>query len=264
MMRLQKRLQTLKEKGQKALIPFITAGDPDIETTIKLVLELEKAGADIIELGLPYSDPLADGPVLQRAASRSLEKGMDTDRYLDMVAQIREKTELPLVSLAYVNSLFQYGWDLFGKRAEETGLDAVIIPDLPKEARFFQGHPLSPLPIVEIRLVAPTSGKRIREIARDAEGFLYCIASRGVTGPRDTLSEDLKEFMNQVRRESNCPTALGFGISSPEMVMEIRDLADGFIVGSALVEKIEKGIENESDLSEAVQFVADLRKALDQ
>ncbi len=264
MKRLQKRFHTLKENGRKALIPFITAGDPDVDATLELVLDLEKAGADVIELGLPYSDPLADGPVLQRAASRALEKGMDTDRYLEMVAQIRKKTELPLVSLAYVNSLFQYGWDLFGKRAEEAGLDAVIIPDLPKEARFFEGHALSPLPITEIRLVAPTSGKRIREIARDAEGFLYCIASRGVTGARASLSEDLKEFMNQVRRESNCPTALGFGISSPEMVTEIRELADGFIVGSALVEKIEAGMEKGSDFSAAIEFVVDLRNALDQ
>ncbi|RQD68069.1 MAG: tryptophan synthase subunit alpha [Tindallia sp. MSAO_Bac2] len=264
MKRLDNRFKLLKENGKKALIPFITAGDPDMNTTIQLVSELEKAGADIIELGLPYSDPLADGPVLQRAASRALDKGMDTDRYLEMVAEIRKKTELPLVCLGYVNSLLQYGWDLFGKRAEEAGLDAVIIPDLPKEARFFEGHALSPLPITEIRLVAPTSGTRIKEIAENAEGFLYCIASRGVTGSRTSLSEDLQDFMSMVRGESNCPTALGFGISSPEMVAEIRDLADGFIVGSALVEKIEEDLRNGSDFSEALKFVVELRSALDQ
>ncbi len=137
MKRIQNRFQALAESGKKALIPFITAGDPGVDATIKLVLELEKAGADIIELGLPYSDPLADGPVLQRAANRALENGMDTDCYLEMITEIRKQTEIPLVSLAYANSLFQYGWDRFGKRSKESGLDAVIIPDLPKEARFF-------------------------------------------------------------------------------------------------------------------------------
>ncbi|SFH55446.1 tryptophan synthase, alpha chain [Tindallia magadiensis] len=264
MTRINKKFMSLKEDKKKALIPFIMAGDPDIDTTIKLVLELEKAGADIIELGLPYSDPLADGPVLQRSAKKAIEKGMDMDQYLKLIESIRKKTEVPLVGLVYVNSLLQYGWDDFGKCAEKAGLDGVIIPDLPKEARFYDGYALSPLPITEIRLVAPTSGERVRTIAKDADGFLYCIASKGVTGARNTLDEGLKTFMTQVRQETNCPTALGFGISSPEMVMEIRELADGFIIGSSLMEKLDEDVKSNKGFVKTIDFIATLREALDK
>ena len=265
--RISQCFLSLEKEGRKALIPFVTAGDPDAETTLAIIEGLEKAGADIIELGMPYSDPLADGPVLQRAAQRALVAGMTPTAYLQLIGRARAQTQLPLVGLVYVNTILQYGWEAFGREAAEAGLDGIVIPDLPQEARFYGGKPLPPLPLTEIRLVAPTSQKRIRNIVRNAEGFLYCIAALGVTGARKHLSDlatDLEPFMNTVKSESACPTALGFGISTPEMVKDIRHLAHGFIVGSALVEKLEEGIKAGKGATPALDFVQSLRDALDQ
>jgi len=265
--RISQCFSFLKKEGRKALIPFVTAGDPDAETTLAIIDGLEKAGANIIELGMPYSDPLADGPVLQRAAQRALAAGMTPTAYLQLIRQARAQTQLPLVGLVYVNTLLQYGWEAFGREAAEAGLDGIVIPDLPREARHYGGKPLPPLPLTEIRLVAPTSKQRIRQIAQEADGFLYCIAALGVTGARKHLSDlatNLEPFMEMVTRYSACPTALGFGISSPEMVKDIRHLADGFIVGSALVEKLEEGINSGSGITPGLDFIQSLREALDQ
>lgn len=265
--RISQCFSSLKKEGRKALIPFVTAGDPNAETTLNIIEGLEKAGADIIELGMPYSDPLADGPVLQRAAQRALIAGMTPAAYLQLIGRARAKTQLPLVGLVYVNTLLQYGWEAFGREAAEAGLDGIVIPDLPQEARHYKGKPLPPLPLTEIRLVAPTSKQRIKNIVIDAQGFVYCIAALGVTGARKHLSDlanDLEPFMETVTRYSACPTALGFGISSPEMVREIRHLADGFIVGSALVEKLEAGIDAGSGITPAMNFIHSLREALDK
>lgn len=265
--RISQCFSSLKKEGRKALIPFVTAGDPDEETTLAIIAGLEKAGANIIELGMPYSDPLADGPVLQRAAQRALAAGMTPTAYLELIRRARVQTQLPLVGLVYVNTILQYGWEAFGREAAEAGLDGIVIPDLPQEARHYNGKPLSPLPLTEIRLVAPTSHQRIKNIVSNAQGFVYCIAALGVTGVRKHLTDlatDLEPFMATVTRYSACPTALGFGISSPEMVKDIRHLADGFIVGSALVEKLEAGINAGSGITPAMNFIQSLRDALDQ
>jgi tryptophan synthase alpha chain len=265
--RISRCFSSLNQQDRKALIPFITAGDPDVDTTLAMIAGLEEAGADIIELGMPYSDPLADGPVLQRAAQRALKAGMNPTAYFDVIRRAREHTQLPLVGLVYVNTLLQYGWEAFGREASQAGLDGIVIPDLPLEARFYAGNPLAPLPLTEIRLVAPTSHQRIRHIARDAEGFLYCIAALGVTGVRKHLSDlatDLEPFMDTVKQHATCPTALGFGISSPEMVRDIRHLADGFIVGSALVEKLENGMASGKNTAPALAFIRSLREVLDE
>ncbi|SMP61654.1 tryptophan synthase subunit alpha [Anoxynatronum buryatiense] len=262
--RIAHRFTSLKEAGRKALIPFVTAGDPSASVTLEMITGLEAAGADTIELGMPYSDPLADGPVLQRAAQRALEAGMTPNAYFQLIKEARRRTELPLVGLVYVNTLFQYGWEAFGQQAANAGLDGLIIPDLPRESRYYHGKPLTPLPVTEIRLVAPTSKHRIQQIAGEAQGFLYCIASLGVTGARQDLSENLIPFMEEVSRHSACPTALGFGISSPEMIQQIRRLADGFIVGSALVAALEKGFLEDEGIRPALNFVRELRRALDK
>ena len=264
--RISQCFSSLSRQGRKALIPFITAGDPDSETTLSVIAGLEEAGADIIELGMPYSDPLADGPVLQRAAQRALAAGMTPAAYMDLIRQARENTQIPLVGLVYVNTLLQFGWEAFGREAADAGLDGIVIPDLPQEARFFQGTPLPPLPLTEIRLVAPTSRRRIQQITQGAQGFLYCIAALGVTGARKNLAAlatDLEPFMEQVNQSASCPTALGFGISSPEMVREIRHLADGFIVGSALVAKMEEGMAMDRGMDAGLALIRGIRKALD-
>jgi len=265
--RISRCFSSLKQEGRKALIPFITAGDPQVDTTLAMIEGLETAGADIIELGMPYSDPLADGPVLQRAAQRALASGMTPAAYIDLIRRARKKTQVPLVGLVYVNTLFQYGWETFGREAAAAGLDGIVIPDLPREARFYGGTPLPSLPLTEIRLVAPTSHQRIQQIAQGAEGFLYCIAALGVTGVRSHLSDlsaDLEPFMETVNRHTTCPTALGFGISSPEMVKDLYHLADGFIVGSALVERMEEDIHSGRGMEPALAFIRSLRAALDQ
>lgn len=262
--RIQQRFTFLKETGRKALIPFITAGDPNTAVTLEMIEGLEAAGADLIELGMPYSDPLADGPVLQRAAGRALAGGMTPQGYFQLIQQARQRTTLPLVGLVYVNTMLQYGWEAFGQTAAAAGLDGIIIPDLPPESRFFQGKSLPPLPVTEIKLVAPTSKDRIEKIAGEAQGFLYCIAALGVTGARQQLSENLASLMDTVAAHSTCPTALGFGISSAAMIRQMRHLADGFIVGSALVAALEKGMQSDTGNQPALELIKSMRSALDE
>ncbi|MBU3202805.1 tryptophan synthase subunit alpha [Clostridium algidicarnis] len=262
--RISRKLNKLKEEKRKALITYIAAGDPSLDKTMELVLTMEKAGADIMELGIPYSDPLADGPVIQRASIRALSKGINIDYIFSMVLNLRCKTEIPLVFLIYYNTIFSYGIEEFLNRCKECGIDGLIIPDLPLEERKILNEMMKDYPIDLIALVAPTSNNRIKEIVEGSSGFIYCISSKGVTGTRETFDEELKAFMEDVRRYSKIPLAIGFGISDAKSVRNLKDLADGLIVGSAIIKQIEKGIELGNIEGRVFEFVKSLREAIDE
>ncbi|MCL2207636.1 MAG: tryptophan synthase subunit alpha [Fibromonadales bacterium] len=222
-------------KKGKAFIAFVTAGDPNLETTEKFVLEMKRSGADIIELGIPFSDPIAEGPVIQEANLRALASGTTVSKIFDMVKRIREKSQIPLVFLTYINPVLKYGYDAFFAKCKETGVDGIIIPDLPfeEQAEIPNRHGIDLIP-----LVAPTSEARIRKIAAVAEGYLYVVSSLGVTGMRSEIKTDLKSIINIARETAKVPIAVGFGINTPEQASQISKIADGVIVGSAIVKII--------------------------
>jgi len=231
------RIQNAFKNG-KAFITFLTAGDPDLQTSEELVFEMEKNGADIVELGIPFSDPIAEGPVIQEADLRALESGTTPDKIFDMVKRIRAKSQIPLVFLTYVNPVLKYGYDAFFAKCKETGIDGIIIPDLPYEERaeiyeFSSKHGIDLVP-----LVAPTSEDRIKKIAASAEGYLYVVSSLGVTGIRSEIKTDLASIINVAKETAKVPLAVGFGINTPEQAAKISKIADGIIVGSAIVKII--------------------------
>ncbi|ABR47295.1 tryptophan synthase, alpha subunit [Alkaliphilus metalliredigens QYMF] len=256
--RITNKLQALKEYDEKALITYVTAGDPDLETTFDLVLAMEKAGADIIELGIPYSDPLADGPVIQRASQRALNAGANMEAIFELVIKLREKTQIPLVFLVYYNCVFKYGLETFLNRCQEIGIDGLIIPDLPLEERRELQVMMQQYPMDLIPLVAPTSEDRMKEIVQDAEGFIYCVSSTGVTGKRNSLAGNLEGFMQQLRTYTEIPLVIGFGISNSEMMDKLKNICDGFIIGSAVIEKIEAGLEDRSSVERVSKFIEKL------
>lgn len=260
MNRIDKRFARLKRENKKALIPFITAGDPDMEHTIEMAKILETSGADIIEFGIPYSDPLADGPVIQASAQRALKSGMNLDKAFDMIGKIRAETSIPIVFLIYYNCIYQYGLERFINNCAEVGIDGAIVPDLPYEERQELAPVIDNALVYFISMVAPTSAQRIRDIASKAKGFLYCVSSLGVTGERRHFDASVTSFMERVNECSAVPTALGFGISRPEHMRQLGHLADGLIVGSALVKKIEQGASNQ----DIYEFIKELRLALDE
>lgn len=221
--------------GGKAFIPFITAGDPDLTVTERLVPAMAKAGADLIELGIPFSDPVAEGTVIQEADMRALSSGTTADKIFESVKRIRKETDVPLAFMTYLNPIFVYGSERFLKNAAECGIDALIVPDMPFEEK----NELLPFcrkfGIGLISLIAPTSRKRIRSIASEAEGFVYCVSSMGVTGVRKEITTNIGEMVSLVKETGNIPCAIGFGISTPEQAREMSREADGVIVGSAIV-----------------------------
>ncbi|MFZ5975672.1 MAG: tryptophan synthase subunit alpha [Bacillota bacterium] len=248
---------------KKALITFLTAGDPDIDTTRKIVLAMEQAGADLIELGVPYSDPIAEGPVIQAANARALKNDVRLDTLFNLVESLRAETQAPIVFLMYVNCILQYGPDKFFERCATAGLDGVIIPDLPLEESDEIHDVSSRYGVYMIRLVAPTSGDRIEEIASKAEGFLYCVSSLGVTGMRSSFGTDFEEFFGRINRLKAAPCAVGFGISTPGQVKALRGYCDGVIVGSAIVKRIGEAANADEAVQEVSAFVKELREALD-
>ena len=219
----------------KAFIPFVTCGDPSLAVTEKLVYAMERAGADLIELGIPFSDPTAEGPVIQAASMRALAGEVTTDKIFDMVGRIRRNSQIPLAFMTYANVVFSYGTERFAGKAAACGIDAVILPDVPYEEKEEFSSVFRRYGIAMISLIAPTSQERIRMIAREAEGFVYCVSSMGVTGVRDRITADVEEMVGQVKEEQEIPCAVGFGISSPEQAAQIAQKADGVIVGSAIV-----------------------------
>ena len=235
---MNKRITDAFAKG-KAFIPFITCGDPSLETTEELVYAMEKAGADLIELGIPFSDPTAEGPVIQAANIRALSNGVTTDKIFEMVEKMRKKTSVPMVFMTYANVVFSYGTEKFCRRAAETGMDGLILPDVPFEEKEEFASVCRKYGLDLISLIAPTSHERIREIAKEAEGFVYCVSSLGVTGVRKEITTDIGEMVKMVKSQKNIPCAVGFGISTPEQAEKMASQADGVIMGSAIVKLCE-------------------------
>ena len=221
--------------NKKAFIAFITAGDPNADCTVEFILEMEKAGADLIEIGIPFSDPTAEGVVIQDANIRSLKNGMTTDGAFEIVRRVREKSQIPLAFMTYANPVFHYGYDRFFDRCKELGVDAIIIPDLPYEEKREMEEPANARDVALISMIAPTSESRIKQIASEAKGFLYVVSSMGVTGVRSEIKTDLGTMVESIRKVTDIPCAIGFGISTPEQAKRMASLSDGAIVGSAIV-----------------------------
>ncbi len=241
--RIGDKFQELKSRGAKAFIPFIMAGDPDLETTIRLVPELERAGSHIVELGIPFSDPVADGPVIQRAGARALKHLYRLSDYLQAVELIRRETSVPLLLFSYYNPIFQYGLDSLARDAKAAGIDGVLITDItPEESeQYCASMEMNGLDCVF--LAAPTSSAdRIARIAACSRGFVYVVSRAGVTGMQKQLSDTVLPTVERVRRYTQLPVAVGFGISKPEQVRAVWEISDGAVVGSAIVAEMERAI----------------------
>ena len=258
MNRIDEKFASLGEK--KALITFVTAGDPDLETTEKLVLSMVDAGVDIIELGVPFSDPVAEGPIIQDASKRSLDAGTTLVKIFNLVKSMREKTNVPILLMMYLNSIFGFGTDKFFQLCVECGIDGVIVPDMPFEERDELLSYSQKYGVHSISLVAPTSKDRIAMIASEAKGFLYCVSSTGVTGTRNSFQTDFNEFMGTIKQHAKVPCAIGFGISNPEQAKKMSQYSDGVIVGSAIVRIIEK--EKQASVKSVHDFVKSLKEAI--
>lgn len=219
----------------KAFIPFITCGDPSLAVTEQLVYTLEEAGADLIELGIPFSDPTAEGPVIQEANVRALSGGVTTDQIFDMVRRIRKRTQIPMVFMTYANVVFSYGTERFVRTAAEIGMDGLILPDVPFEEKQEFDTVCKEYGLDLVSLIAPTSNDRIARIAKEANGFVYCVSSLGVTGMRSSITTDIGAMVQLVKAARDIPCAVGFGISNPEQAAKMASLSDGAIVGSAIV-----------------------------
>ncbi len=251
------KIKSAFENG-KAFIPFITCGDPNLETTAKIVREAVANGADLIELGIPFSDPTAEGPVIQGANIRALSGGVTTDKVFDLVRVLRRDVTIPMVFMTYANVVFSYGAEQFIGTCKEIGIDGIILPDLPfEEKEEF-------LPICQkydvdlISLIAPTSENRIAMIAKEATGFIYLVSSLGVTGTRSEIKTDLASIVKVIRENTDVPCAIGFGISTPEQAKKMADVSDGAIVGSAIIKIIEKyGEESPKYVGEYVKSMKD-------
>lgn len=253
------KIKTAFEKGT-AFIPFLTCGDPSLDITEKLVYAMEKAGADLIELGIPFSDPTAEGPVIQEANNRALSKGITTDDIFDMVTKIRCHTQIPMVFMTYANVVFSYGTERFLKKASEIGMDGLILPDVPFEEKEEFDRICRKYGLDLISLIAPTSHERITKIAKEAEGFVYCVSSLGVTGVRKEITTDVASMIQLVKKEKDIPCAVGFGISTETQAAEMAELADGVIVGSAIVKLC--GTYKEKCVPYIEEYVKKMKEAL--
>ncbi|WP_028784935.1 tryptophan synthase subunit alpha [Thalassobacillus devorans] len=244
----QTSFQGKLSKTEDLFIPFIEAGDPAPEVTIELALKLQDAGADILELGIPYSDPLADGPTIQRAAKRALENGMSLKQAIELIPTMREKgLDIPVVIFTYYNPVLRIGEEKFFELLEQYGAEGVLIPDLPYEESESVRELALNHDIEYISLVAPNSEERIQKIASDARGFLYCVSTLGVTGGENQLSSEVTDFIERVKKHSPVPVAVGFGISTNDDVRMIREHADGVIIGSKIIRLVEAEVENLKD-----------------
>lgn len=221
--------------GKKAFIPFVTAGDPDLDTTKEILLAMQEAGADLIEIGIPFSDPVAEGPVIQEADERALASGTTTDRIFDMVASVQDEMHIPLVFMTYINPVYVYGTEKFAKRSRECGVAGVIVPDVPFEEKGEIQDVFRREGLTVISMIAPTSSNRIQRIAAEAEGFVYCVSSLGVTGVRSELDTGISSLIDKVKEVKDIPCAIGFGISTPAQAKQMAGISDGAIVGSAIV-----------------------------
>ena len=247
-------------KNQKAFIAFVTGGDPDLETTERLIPQMAAAGADLIEIGIPFSDPIAEGVVIQAADERALRAGTTTDKLFDMVKRVRQKVDVPLVFMTYINPVYTYGTEKFAQKCAECGIDGIIIPDVPFEERDEVSGACETAGIELISMIAPTSHERINMIARQAKGFLYCVSSLGVTGVRSRITTNIKEMVDQVKAVSDIPCAIGFGIATPEQAREMAAVSDGAIVGSAIVKIIAR--YGKDCIEPVCSYVRDMKAAV--
>ena len=264
MNRIDKTFQRLKEEKKTAFIGFLTAGDPDIKTSIECMKEMEKNGCDLIEIGVPFSDPCAEGPLIQEANVRALRHNIKTDDIMDMVKEIRKQSSIPLLYLLYYNQIFKYGSIRFLDACASCGIDGLIVPDLPYEHQDELYDIAQARGIHLISLVTPVSAKRKQQVCAQSKGFLYCVTSTGVTGIRDTFDTDLKAFIEELRNYSDTPKALGFGISKVSQVQELKHYAEGIIVGSAIVQEIANISTGENSPQDVGLFVKKLADACHQ
>ena len=265
MTRIEQVFKRLKARGEKALIPFITAGDPDLATTKALALTIAKRGADLLELGIPFSDPLADGPTIQAASNRAVQGGVHLADVLKLAGELRREMDLPLILMGYYNPILQYGLERTASEAAAQGVDGFIIPDLPPEEAGPWRAAAAQAGVAAIFLAAPTSGAaRIKHLGKITRGFLYYVSVTGITGARTALPPDLAAALTEVRALVKCPLAVGFGISTPEQVKNLAPYVDGVVVGSAIVARVaklqEKGLEKL--LLEVGDFIATLKAPL--
>jgi tryptophan synthase alpha chain len=252
--RIGERFARRRKEGRTAFVAFLTAGDPSLERTVELAEPLDEAGVDVLELGVPFSDPLADGPVIQRASERALRRGTTLARVLDAVRGIRRKSELPLLLFTYLNPILQYGVDRLAGEARQAGLDGVLVTDLPPEEADGWLTAARKAELDTVFLAAPTSpDERLRRVAGASRGFVYAISRMGVTGERATLSDDARPLVARLKRHTNEPVAIGFGIATPEQVKAAGEVADGVVVGSALVRFLEESPEG--DLGAQVRWL---------
>jgi len=261
--RLGERFAALRERGERALIPFVTAGDPDLATTESLLHALALAGADAIEIGVPFSDPMAEGPTIQRSSERALRTGTSLRRVLEVVRTVRPQIDVPLILMGYANNFFAMGEKNFADAARTVGVDGVIVVDLPpEEGEVF--HPaLKEAGIDPILLASPTTTpERIRMLVVETRGFLYYVSLTGVTGARDAIAEGVEESVRAIQEISDVPICVGFGVSTPDHARRVGAFADGVVVGSALVDRIDRAPSREEAIEVAAQFVADLKAPL--
>lgn len=248
-------------ENNKAFIPFVTAGDPDLETTEKLLIAMSENGADIIEIGIPFSDPIAEGVAIQEADLRALANGTTTDKIFDMVKRIRPQIKCALAVMTYMNPIFAYGTDKFMSKCKDSGISAVIVPDTPYEEKDELEPYCNKYEVELISTIAPTSKDRIKMIAKDAQGFIFCIPSLGVTGVKSEIAYDVKEMVALVKSVKDIPVAVGYGCSTPEEIKNIDKSADGVIIGSTVVEIVAE--HGKDCVAPVVEYVKQMKEALE-
>ena len=263
MSKLDHTFAQLRQRGEKALITYIMAGDPSLRETEQLVMELEQAGADIIELGVPFSDPIADGPVIQQAAERALRSGTSLRTILSMIARLRVRTQIPLVLMAYYNNIHAFGPERFCHEAVQAGVDGLILPDMPPDEAGPLKGPAAAAGLQLIFLLAPTStAERRTFVARQSQGFVYYVSLTGITGAKLPNLADVSKNVDKIRKVTNVPVAVGFGVATPEDAANVAAIADGVIVGSAIVKQIAAHRQKPEMVKHVAEFVRSLKNAM--
>jgi tryptophan synthase alpha chain len=263
MSRIADRFARLRERGEKALAPFISAGDPDLPTTERLVLAMVESGADLVEIGVPFSDPLAEGPTIQRSSERGLASGATLRRILELVSKLRPRVDVPLLLMGYANPFYAMGAEAFAQAAAQVGVDGIIVPDLPPEEGRDLFAACRDVGVDPVLLAAPTTtDDRLRMLCRETRGFLYYVSITGVTGARAELAEGIEERVRAAKALTDVPVCVGFGVSTPEQAEQIGRYADGVAVGSAIVNRIEEAASPDEAVESVAAFIAELKAPL--
>ena len=262
MNRIDEKFESLQKEGRKALLTFLTVGDPDLDVSAEAIRTMDAEGVDLIELGVPFSDPAADGPTIQAADERAIAGGTDIHKVFGLVEEIRSDIKAPMVFLLYYNVMLQYGLEEFFRKCAETGVDGLIIPDLPYEESDEIAEYVDKYNVYQIFLVSPASKGRIEKIASHAKGFLYCVSSMGVTGEKSEFRTNFEKFFAEIKKYSSVPACVGFGISSGEQVRELSSYCDGAIVGSAVVKAIATGDTAQERIANLKAKLADLKSGI--